>query len=351
MEARYGPAENGKSLESTAFSPDGLLVATSEFVGKLRIWNRQNGEMINELTPAASSSFLAFSPDGQILAAGTAGSARVELYTADGSSSIRTLQDTGSQLAMAFFPDGSRIVGVGDKIRVWNVQTGQIVLNVPQAVNKNSVAVSPDGTWIVTSAENGQVDRTHAETGATNGWNFGQALAVDFAPQGSHILVSKPGIPPSPGEVLLVPFGSSTATLVIPGGVGLFSHDGTGIVARFSDLQTAVWSSGLAPPPDSDGDGIHDPRDMCPNTIPGVTVDFLGCPPLITADLDRDGDVDAEDFETFQMCISGPEMTQNDPDCLSARLDDDEDVDLVDFGILQRCFSGSEQPADPSCTD
>jgi OOP family OmpA-OmpF porin len=38
------------------------------------------------------------------------------------------------------------------------------------------------------------------------------------------------------------------------------------------------------PPPDSDGDGVPDSRDRCPDTPPGVAVDEHGCP------LDSDGD-------------------------------------------------------------
>ncbi len=38
------------------------------------------------------------------------------------------------------------------------------------------------------------------------------------------------------------------------------------------------------PPPDSDGDGVLDDKDQCPNTPRGVAVDPLGCP------LDSDGD-------------------------------------------------------------
>jgi len=45
------------------------------------------------------------------------------------------------------------------------------------------------------------------------------------------------------------------------------------------------------PPPDSDGDGIADTWDACPNTPAGVAVDSEGCP----ADSDRDGVTDDRD--------------------------------------------------------
>lgn len=52
----------------------------------------------------------------------------------------------------------------------------------------------------------------------------------------------------------------------------------------------------IVPPADSDGDGVADSNDLCPNTTPGATVDANGCeitPP--PADSDGDGVADAND--------------------------------------------------------
>lgn len=58
-------------------------------------------------------------------------------------------------------------------------------------------------------------------------------------------------------------------------------------------------------------------------------------------DLDEDGDVDGADIELFKICISGPNNPQLDPECEMADLDRDEDVDQDDFGILQRELTGT----------
>jgi len=65
---------------------------------------------------------------------------------------------------------------------------------------------------------------------------------------------------------------------------------------------------------DADADGVCDDIDECPNTIPGIEVDEVGCPPLVPGDFDRDGDVDQEDFGIFQRCSSGPNIP-GDPNC------------------------------------
>lgn len=102
---------------------------------------------------------------------------------------------------------------------------------------------------------------------------------------------------------------------------------------------------------DDDSDGVGDVCDSCPRTIPGAVVDAEGCPPVIPADLDRDGDVDQTDFGLLQACLTGPGQIQDDPDCGAAHLDDDDDVDLNDFGIFQACMSGANILADPACAD
>ncbi len=127
------------------------------------------------------------------------------------------------------------------------------------------------------------------------------------------------------------------------------SNDGSS--ANPSGLRVKFTSARALPgAPDADGDGVADGNDDCPNTISGVAVDDTGCPlEPVRVDFDRDGDVDAADFDHFETCASGPGIAQNDPRCVGVRLDADEDVDQSDFAIFQRCISGKDTPADPAC--
>jgi hypothetical protein len=69
----------------------------------------------------------------------------------------------------------------------------------------------------------------------------------------------------------------------------------------------------------------------------------------VRGDFDHDGDVDLDDFGRFQLCMSGPEVTQSDVQCAPVLLDDDDDVDQEDFGFFQRCISGAGMAADVAC--
>jgi hypothetical protein len=102
---------------------------------------------------------------------------------------------------------------------------------------------------------------------------------------------------------------------------------------------------------DSDGDAVGDVCDECPNTIPGIAVDEGGCPPMVSGDFDRDGDVDQQDFGRFQACLTERAVPVTDPDCLNANLDGDSDVDQNDFSIFLGCMSGANMSANSACAD
>jgi len=63
-------------------------------------------------------------------------------------------------------------------------------------------------------------------------------------------------------------------------------------------------------------------------------------------DLDKDLDVDQEDFGKFQACMSGNGL-QFETGCQDANLDGDIDVDIDDFVIFQSCMAGANQT--PPC--
>lgn len=99
----------------------------------------------------------------------------------------------------------------------------------------------------------------------------------------------------------------------------------------------------------SDADALGDACDVCAGTIAGVAVDEQGCPPVLPADMDRDGDVDQTDFGAFQLCLTGSAMPQTNESCARALLDGDDDVDGEDTRVFIACLSGPGVPADPAC--
>jgi OOP family OmpA-OmpF porin len=90
------------------------------------------------------------------------------------------------------------------------------------------------------------------------------------------------------------------------GGLHLWFNDWVGLTLEARDIMVladnsrdhflASWGLNFAfgrakPPVDSDGDGVIDKKDKCPNTPTGATVDVNGCP----SDADGDGVLDGID--------------------------------------------------------
>ncbi|MBN1511107.1 MAG: hypothetical protein JXB13_03765 [Phycisphaerae bacterium] len=87
--------------------------------------------------------------------------------------------------------------------------------------------------------------------------------------------------------------------------------------------------------PDTDGDGVNDAVDECQNTPAGWPVDVRGC---LIGDFGRDGDVDEEDYTTFESCLTGPGGPTGIVCGVDADFDDDGDVDLGDFCLFQPAY-------------
>ncbi len=77
-------------------------------------------------------------------------------------------------------------------------------------------------------------------------------------------------------------------------------------------------------------DAAHEPLD-------GAGVFTIQCSP---ADGDCDGDVDLNDYASFQSCSTGPGGTAA-QGCQGYDLDGDQDIDLVDFALFMILFTGS----------
>jgi len=71
--------------------------------------------------------------------------------------------------------------------------------------------------------------------------------------------------------------------------------------------------------------------------------------PFFPGDADLDGDVDVNDFATFQACFNGPNNAPAQTGCDWMDMDRDGDVDVNDFAVFQACFNGSAQPL--ACQD
>lgn len=154
------------------FSPDGRQLASGSFDNSLRLWDLGGGSAraANGHTQAIVG--LDYSPDGARIATG-ADDSTIRMWRAADGAALRTLNNGKHVDAVLFSPDGKWLIsgghahgaagaiwrqltgggGDGDAVRVWRTADMAPVAVLPHPDDVISLAISPDGKWLVTSGE------------------------------------------------------------------------------------------------------------------------------------------------------------------------------------------------------
>jgi WD40 repeat protein len=131
LRGRIGPGMAGK-IYAAALSPDGRVLATAGYSAQrnhyITLWDVRQGKVVHPPIGGHTNviNSLDFSPDGKLLASGSADRTARLWETATGNSRSVQLWHTGAVYGLAFSPDGTRLAtGSFDrKVRIWDVATG-----------------------------------------------------------------------------------------------------------------------------------------------------------------------------------------------------------------------------------
>jgi WD40 repeat protein len=149
------------AVSALAFSEDGRRLVSASYDtlnspgdGTVRFWEAAPEATLPVLAGHSSYVYpVAYSPDGRWIASGgwDKDGRTARLWDAATGEECASLSHPGIVTALAFTPDGTRLVTGGDlngQLLVWDVATGQIRRRVASGQQVRSIAVSPDGSRI-----------------------------------------------------------------------------------------------------------------------------------------------------------------------------------------------------------
>jgi WD40 repeat protein/serine/threonine protein kinase len=192
---------------------------------------------------------LATSPDGRRVAAGSSGGT-LEVWDLKAGQQIWQADQKGWMRALAYSPDGARILGTIDRdIHAWDADRHTRILTMTgHDADIKALAVSRDGRWIASGSDDGSVRMWTASTGqavATLRGHDAAVLAVAFSPDSTRLISGG-----NDGVVRLWDVATHEPILVLQGHQGAvtsvaFTPDGTRILSGSADGTVRVWESRL----------------------------------------------------------------------------------------------------------
>jgi WD40 repeat protein len=237
------------------YSPDGKRIASISDGGTVKLWDASTGRMLMVLCRdqrcldlrAQQRRGLAFSPDGNYLAAGG------KIWNAENGTEIIALHAAEEHaVCLKFSPNGKRIASVdlNGVLKIWDAVTAKelLAVRVDEEVTRQISLISfhPDGNQIVSAGSDGIVRIWDTNTGTETMTLRGHAdivTAVDFSPDGKRIIS---GSRDGTARVYDATTGAELLTLQAGSGVTAvaFSPDGKTVAAGTID-GAVLWESGM----------------------------------------------------------------------------------------------------------
>ncbi|MEX1139820.1 MAG: WD40 repeat domain-containing protein [Bacteroidota bacterium] len=190
--ARLHSTLTGHSAEGrqVAFSPDGQILAASNVDGTVRLSRVSDGQLLQTLTHPQGVTSISFSPDGKLMASASYDGI-VRIWLTNDGTLLRTLAGhDGTVWSVVFSPNGRSIASSGEDktVKVWRANDGVLLRSCSgHTLNVWSTDFSPDGQLLASGSFDQTVKLWNTETGTLVRTFSGHEQAivhVAFSPDG-----------------------------------------------------------------------------------------------------------------------------------------------------------------------
>ncbi|GMR18215.1 MAG: hypothetical protein BMS9Abin33_0621 [Gammaproteobacteria bacterium] len=147
-------------VQSLAFMQNGAILASASADGIIKLWKTETGELIKTLHSQQNrAGNISASPDGSLLATISTNNT-ISVWDAATNTEVAKLvghSDNVNQIIIS--PDQTRLASISDDktVIVWSIDQKSIVYQFRFSAKLTAVAFSPNGKWLATGDETGEI--------------------------------------------------------------------------------------------------------------------------------------------------------------------------------------------------
>lgn len=178
----------GAAVTSVAFAPNGQLIASGSADRSVKVWQVSTGTLVsNRLDHTEKVNEVAFSPDSQRLASGS-DDRTAKLYRSPNWEVERTVTGhTDSVTSIAFSPNSATLAtgGLDETVRIWSVNNGGLLFSLPHGSDVYAVAFAANGQKLASGGWGNTINVWNPQNGLLDESLFGHTgpvLTLAFAP-------------------------------------------------------------------------------------------------------------------------------------------------------------------------